>query len=112
MDNGMKTSNSREVGPTKSPLTDELEEMKQLTPACAKGIRSVQEKKQTWRTIPRLMSLRRAKTVQTWLDEEQRKTAAPAAKPMSAAEKLDWCRQFDQKKMPPNPYDVARARRG
>jgi hypothetical protein len=42
-----------------------------------------------------------AKVVQDWLDAEQGKTAVPAAKPLSDAEKLDRCRQHDQSKMPP-----------
>jgi hypothetical protein len=39
---------------------------------------------------------RAAATVQAWLDAQQ-KAPAPAARPMTAAEKLDWCRTFDQR---------------
>jgi hypothetical protein len=42
-----------------------------------------------------------AKRVQQWLDEQERtpKTAEEIAR-MSAAEKIDYCRRFDQTKMP------------
>ena len=49
-----------------------------------------------------------AVVVQSWLDKQNGTQSAPPKK-MSAAEKLDYCRGFDQSKMPPNPYDVKRA---
>jgi hypothetical protein len=44
---------------------------------------------------------RAAQTVQAWLDQQKAPAGQPAARPMTAAEKLDRCRQFDQTKMPP-----------
>jgi hypothetical protein len=41
-----------------------------------------------------------ARIVQDWLDADQGKPAQPAVRPLSNAEKLDRCRQFDQSKMP------------
>jgi hypothetical protein len=41
-----------------------------------------------------------ARIVQSWLDSEQQKQQQPAARPLSNAEKLDRCRQFDQSRMP------------
>jgi hypothetical protein len=39
---------------------------------------------------------RAAQVVQDWLDKQK---APTSTRPMSAAEKLDYCRQFDQTKM-------------
>jgi hypothetical protein len=44
---------------------------------------------------------RAAKTVRDWLDAQDAAARQPAARPMTPAEKLDRCRQFDQLKMPP-----------
>jgi hypothetical protein len=41
------------------------------------------------------------------MSEPTQKTQEEIAK-MSPAEKLDYSRQFDQSKMPPNPYDQKR----
>lgn len=43
---------------------------------------------------------RAAETVQRWLDSQKAPASQPAVKPMSFAERLDRCRQFDQSKMP------------
>jgi len=50
-----------------------------------------------------------ARTVQAWLDQGQgQPLSAEKVAKLSGAERLDYCRGFDQSKMPPNPYDVSR----
>jgi hypothetical protein len=50
-----------------------------------------------------------ARLVEDWLARQKAPAEPAAARPMSAAEKLDHCRQFDQSKMPAwrNPRDAA-----
>jgi hypothetical protein len=44
---------------------------------------------------------RAAQVVQNWLDQQQRaRLSRDAPRPLTDAEKLDRCRQFDQSKMP------------
>jgi len=52
-----------------------------------------------------------ARVVQSWLDQQNGTQPAAPARKMSDAERLDYCRGFDQSKMPPNPHDVNRAGR-
>ena len=54
-----------------------------------------------------------AAIVDRWLKGQPSVVAGRPQEPvkkMSDAERLDYCRQHDQSNMPPNPYDVERAK--
>jgi hypothetical protein len=53
-----------------------------------------------------------ARTVQAWIDQGQgQPLSAEQVAKLTPAQRIDYCRGFDQSKMPPNPYDVNRADR-